>query len=102
MASFVDFPQANDVLRANPEQPESSPGNPIGDLAVFRDPTQLVSCWQLTPAEVLDVMRTGRIYLFVLGQTHPPVHVQGTDPWAPPPGAFEPAESDQPEPPAAA
>lgn len=31
------------------------------------------TCWELTPEDLATVQRTGKIYLNVIGQAHPPV-----------------------------
>jgi hypothetical protein len=48
-------------------------------MRVFRDVAnkQLVSCWKLSPEEISMVLHTGCVYLFVLGDRHPPVHITG-------------------------
>ena len=39
----------------------------------FDDGSALVeSCWQLSEKELEEVNKTGRIYLLVMGHTHPP------------------------------
>jgi hypothetical protein len=50
-------------------------------LDVYRDGKQSVSCWELTADEKLEVARTGKVYLYVLGQGHPPVCVMGINPF---------------------
>lgn len=50
-------------------------------LPCFVDNRQVVSCWQFSPEEVAEIVRTGRIYLGVLGASTPPVWVTGTNPF---------------------
>jgi len=70
MAYPVKFNGANVVLKAPPGQEET-----CGDLHVFRNRSMVVSCWELEPAELQEIARTGRIYLSVQGPTQPPVYV---------------------------
>lgn len=62
MAHAVDFPGSNFKFTA-PEGRED-----VGDLHTFRQPNGPcnVSCWQLTPEELEEVNRTGRVFLSVL------------------------------------
>ena len=41
---------------------------------------QIISCWKLTPEEVQEVARTGKVWLLVLGG-HPPVSIEGQSPF---------------------
>lgn len=101
MASFCEFPQAN--LRL---QPAPAPGDTvnedgsvvragvkISEMLVFKDAQQMVSCWQFTADELLEVLRTGKAYLYMLGDRHPAVYVSGVDPWAVPIADFGVAEA---------
>lgn len=40
----------------------------------------VLSCWKLTAEELEEVNRTGRVWLTVVGQTMPPVMVDGVKP----------------------
>lgn len=87
MAEHQDFPQANFTWEA----PEGSTG--IGGLRVNRAMrkdgiVQSVSMWKLTPEELLEVVRTGCVYLYALGQ-HNPVFVTGVSPFRDEPSAPE-------------
>jgi hypothetical protein len=77
MAQFSDFPQSNTVLK-----PAAGTEDRVGELPAFKDDYQFVSSWVLSPAEIEEVLRTGRVWVFVLGVKHPPIHVSGTDPFA--------------------
>lgn len=47
-------------------------GHPdVADLPVFTNGRHVVSAWELSPEEVAEVVRTGRVYLAVL--THGPL-----------------------------
>jgi hypothetical protein len=87
MAKHVCFEESNFLLRAAPSPGDTvdsktneviSNGIRIGDLHVYKDNEQTVSCWQLTAEEMLEVVRTGRVYVFVLGDLHPPIYVSAT------------------------
>ena len=75
MATAVEFAGANRVLRAPAGHEET-----VSDLHTFNNGNCSVSCWQLSPEEVAEIQRTGRIYLSVwFGQTQPPVFVGGEE-----------------------
>ncbi|HEX8658318.1 MAG TPA: hypothetical protein VF690_12320, partial [Hymenobacter sp.] len=89
MAEFIDFPEANDVLKAAPGTEEY-----VSDLPIFRQPLLgqqlkpghppcVVSCFKLSAEELAEVARTGLLYLQVLGPTHPPVSISGLSPFVP-------------------
>jgi hypothetical protein len=51
-------------------------------LAVFKDNRQdklpvVISCWKMTREELEEIIRTGRIWLVVCGETMPPVMLSG-------------------------
>ena len=75
----------------------------IAPLPAFRDPDtgQSISCWQLGDAELAEVSRTGKVWLRVWG-IHPPVFVEGTDPFTDPvgipPNRDSPVASEPPPP----
>lgn len=105
MAKFVDFPESNLTLEA-PDQGEAQPdgsvlinGTKVYALRVFADDKQFISCWELSTDELLAIAQTRRVYLYVLGGGHPPVFIQGINPFNGPPGTFVPADKtsdDQP------
>lgn len=75
MATPVEFAGANMVLRAPPGREET-----VSDLHTFTNGNCSVSCWELSPEELAEVQRTGRIYLSVFwGRTQPPVFVGGEE-----------------------
>lgn len=72
MAQAVDFPGSNMILKA-PDGVEN-----VSDLHTYTNGACSVSCWQLSPEELAEVARTGRIYLSVFsGRSQPPVFVGG-------------------------
>lgn len=93
MAKFVSFAQANAVLKGIPREGEKAEddgsiirgGVSISPLPVWhKDEREFISCWQLTPKELDEVIATGKVWLCVLGAlnppSHPPVFVTGTHP----------------------
>ena len=54
----------------------------VQPLYVYRGPTFLLSCWKPTAAELKEINRTGRVWLFVHAARMPPVSLQGNDPFA--------------------
>lgn len=40
-----------------------------------------VSCWEVTPEELQRIQETGRVWLLVWGDVHPPVGVTGINPF---------------------
>ena len=73
MAEPVRFESANMCWKGDPE---------VGsDLHVFQCPTtgESVSCWALDEEELKEIVRTGRIWIGVLGP-HPYIRVMGNYP----------------------
>lgn len=49
-------------------------------LPVFRNGISCTSCWALSPDEIAEVARTGRIFITVLaGKSQPPVFAGGEE-----------------------
>lgn len=78
MAEILDFPETNLL----PTAPEDAPN--VRDLPCYRDNNGVISCWQLTAAEMAEVARAGRVWLHVQARTHPPVYVGGVSPFKKP------------------
>lgn len=78
MAVGTNFQHSNFVLKGN--------GDDIYDLHAHRDAAnnQFVTCWRLSPAEIAEIAKTGVVWLHVVGTSHPPVMVQGTNPFVTP------------------
>lgn len=74
MARPTPFPESNDVFKGDPNQG-------VLDLPVFRDGARSISCWALTPEEVMEIVATGKIWLTVWGNAQPPVNLDGTYPF---------------------
>lgn len=74
MASPVQFDGANTLMRA-PDGAEN-----VQDMYVFRNAHAAVSCWELSPEEIAEISRTGKVFLSVLmGGAQPPVYVGSED-----------------------
>lgn len=79
MAEHVKFPECNFTFTAPP-----SMGDGCSDLPVFRTEEQVISCWQPDRQELAEILRTGRIWLHVVGQEQPLVAVSGWRPFQTP------------------
>lgn len=75
----IKFEEANDVLNAGDNRNTN-------DLPIFRgkEPIQgiktVTSCWELEADELNRLSNSGRIYLTVLGYTHPPLFISSINP----------------------
>lgn len=83
MASPVSFIESNHVLVGTPE--DRAAGTVI-DLPIHRhqdlDGNQhVMSCWRLTPEELEEVKKTGKIWFQCWGTTHPPIYIGGKRPF---------------------
>lgn len=91
MATPIEFPEQNTILKAAPGT-ESW----VRDLPIYRQYPDgvndkcVVSCWELSAEELAEVARTGVVYFQCFGLTHPPVSVWGTSP-------FRPADHEPPQ-----
>jgi hypothetical protein len=71
MSNPVDFPQANLTLNAPDGRHET-----VQPLRAFHYSGQYISCWELTDAELEEVVRTRRVFINVLGgNSQPPIYV---------------------------
>lgn len=64
----IMFKEANDVMYGTSRD--------IVDLPVYRNDEQIISCRRIPILRRLRVLFTGRVYLHVLGKTHPPVCIE--------------------------
>lgn len=70
MAQPVNFPGAN--MRLLPPQGSEN----VSELHTYTNGICSVSCWELTPEELEEVARTGKVFVTILsGRTQPPVFV---------------------------
>jgi hypothetical protein len=83
MAFPTNFDESNCVLDAPPGMSEDQ----CAPLCVLRAVASngvpvVISCWKLTPEELVEINRTGRVWLSILGVTMPPAVILGTKPFA--------------------
>lgn len=69
----AQFKEANSTLR----KPAGMSEEECGDLPVWTDGKLCVSLWRPSLRERLSVLLFGRVWLFVLGYTQPPVTLEG-------------------------
>lgn len=74
MATPVEFTEQSLLLKGDPSRG-------VKDLPVFRDGGQFISCWKLDPAEIVEIMNTGVVWLRVFGAESPAVFVTGEYPF---------------------
>ncbi len=70
----IEFPERNDHI----DLPASSP---VPRLPVHRSANSIVSCWALTPQELMEIQTTGVIYLTMLGTSMPSLAISGHYPF---------------------
>ena len=70
-----DFKESTSVLTA----PGSMPN--CGDLPVYKDGNQCVSCWHVSMKERFAILFTGNVWMGVKGVTQPPVWLSGRCPF---------------------
>lgn len=81
MAVPTSFDGENGVLNAAPGDEHA-----VDALNVYQGPLSCghlatISCWKLEKHEVDELLKTGRIWLYVMGSHHPPVIVSATNPF---------------------
>lgn len=83
MAIGVDFPESNFTLTGSPE--EQAAGT-VYDLHAhrFRDldnVPNIITAWRLSLEELEEVARTGIVWVRAVGETQPPMCIQGESPF---------------------
>jgi hypothetical protein len=77
----ASFKEANVVL----DTPRGASPDDVGPLSACRttigDAPGYVTCWKPTAAELKEIAATGRVWVLVLGNAHPPILVTGTRPF---------------------
>lgn len=78
----VNFPESNTLLA----RPEGMTEEECYDLSVCRTIMEngtpvVISCWELTPDEIATIIGTKKIWLWIIGKTHPPVILDVKYPW---------------------
>lgn len=75
----VTFEQANTMMLGSLE-------HDVYDLPVWRgnlagEVTAVISCWEVSEAELAEIIRTRRVWLYVMGQSMPPATIEADDPF---------------------
>jgi hypothetical protein len=75
------FDESNAVL----SKPDAMPDDQCSCLSVLLTTNTVgtpvvLSCWKLTAEERDEILRTGRVWLTVVGETMPPVALDGIKP----------------------
>lgn len=96
MAEATNFLEANAVLVGSPE--DRAAGT-VGDLHIHRHRDldgnhHVISKWRLSDAELLEIQKTGCVWLRSWGVTHPPIYVTGTSPFEAEPQGHSPEQRD--------
>jgi hypothetical protein len=89
MAEACGFSESNDVI----DKPRDMSREECQALEILRTSVRteaglfpvIISCWKITPQELEEIKRTGRIWLYVYGHGMPPVAIEGTKPKYVPP-----------------
>jgi len=72
---YINFPEVNTQLTGGPVEVY---GVEVDNLPVFKNGTDIVSCWRPTLRERLSILLFGRVWLNIRGgQVHAPVSVWG-------------------------
>ncbi len=63
--------------------PQGMTVDECADLPAYRsdDPPMIVSCWELTEDERIDIANKGRLFLGVMGTAMPPVWIAADNPF---------------------
>jgi hypothetical protein len=79
----ISFPEAN----ANLAKPSSMTDDQCGSLPVYQGVDHeglpiFISCFKLDEKEMLKILETGKVWLRIYGQSHPPVSLDVSNPWS--------------------
>ena len=82
----VKFPQQNTIFgKPAGWKDEDCYGLPVSATYYLNSKEEpvpcLISCWEITPAELAEVQRTGKIYLSITGIGMPPVSLSAVEPF---------------------
>jgi hypothetical protein len=69
----VDFTQSNTTLT----KPTNMTDEECSSLRVYNDGEKFISCWRPSWRERLSVLFFGKVWIWIFGQGHPPVYVEG-------------------------
>lgn len=71
----INFKESNKVL----SRPSGTKESECGNLNVWTDGKQCISCWKPTLRQRISILLFGKVWLSVLsGKTQPPVWIDGT------------------------
>lgn len=73
----TSFDESNHVLG----RPPSMTDEQCDPLSVFMGNDVVISCWKLTKEELEMINKTGRVWLWVMGDTMPPVALSVASPF---------------------
>lgn len=77
----ISFPQANTEMR----KPAQLTDEQCGSLMVYRGEVGgqpvFLSCFSLSDDELMKVIETKKVWLYVFGNAHPPVAIDTSNPW---------------------
>ncbi len=76
----VTFSKANMTLSAPPSIPDAY------DLPVCKTQTHeghplFLSCWELSDAELAEIIKTRRVWLWTMSDSFPPTSIEAQYPW---------------------
>lgn len=72
MARGVNWHGANFELA----RPKGQDEQQCNSLYVFRNGHDCVSCWELTPDEIAEIVRTGKVFVVIsYGWSQPPIYI---------------------------
>ncbi len=79
----ASFTESNETLNGLTDLAQ---GDECVALSILRTETVngtpcMVSCWKLTAEEMAEIVKTGRVWLVVIGKRMPPVILSGTKPF---------------------
>lgn len=74
----VEFAEANMVLTP----PQDVSEEDCGRMHAYKTGDgRMISCWELSGTEMMNLLQSGRIWLHVWGEKHPPVAVEVDSPF---------------------
>lgn len=77
----IKFDQCNGTLSGGPSA-QFKTAEAVGDLAVYRNESEIISCWRPSLRERISILFRARVWLRVSSATtHPPVCLEGSPPF---------------------
>lgn len=74
----TSFDESTGVLSA----PKGISAKDCGPLSVYQNGALVISCWKMTQSEREEFLKTGRIWLTILGESMPPAVLTVQSPFA--------------------